>query len=115
MEDLNGSALSLAGQYAIVGIGCRFPGGVTSPQGFWELLREGRDAITEIPADRPDWERLYDPDPGVAGRIYARFGGFVDDIDMFDARFFGISPREATRIDPQQRMLLEVVWHAFED
>src|SRR5207244_1984720 len=77
--------------------------------------REGRDAIGDIPADRPDWARLYDPDPGAAGRIYTRLGGFVEGIDQFDARFFGISPREAARIDPQQRLLLEVVWQAFED
>jgi 1-acyl-sn-glycerol-3-phosphate acyltransferase len=104
-----------ARQYAIVGIGCRLPGGVNSPAEFWRLLCEGRDAIAEIPPDRPDWHRLYDPDPGAAGRIYARLGGFIDGIDRFDARFFGISPREATRIDPQQRLLLEVVWQAFED
>jgi 1-acyl-sn-glycerol-3-phosphate acyltransferase len=104
-----------ASPYAIVGIGCRFPGGADSPAQFWQLLRDGRDAITEIPPDRPDWHRLYDADPTAAGRIYARLGGFIDGIDRFDARFFGISPREATRIDPQQRLLLEVVWHAFED
>ena len=104
-----------AKQYAIVGIGCRFPGGADSPDAFWKLIAEGRDAIGPIPPDRPDWQRLFDPDPAAAGRIYMREGGFVDAIDRFDARFFGISPREAARIDPQQRLLLEVVWHAFED
>ncbi|HET6546723.1 MAG TPA: SDR family NAD(P)-dependent oxidoreductase [Rhodanobacteraceae bacterium] len=103
------------GRHAIVGIGCRLPGGVESPAAFWQLLTEGRDAIVEVPADRPDWQRLFDPDPSAVGRIHARVGGFIDGIDRFDARFFGISPREAMRIDPQQRLLLEVVWHAFED
>jgi phthiocerol/phenolphthiocerol synthesis type-I polyketide synthase C len=102
-------------QFAIVGIGCRFPGDADSPAKFWKLLCDGRDAITDIPDDRPDWHRLYDPDPQAPGRIYARRGGFLRDVDKFDGRFFGISPREATRIDPQQRMLLEVAWHALED
>ena len=103
------------GGYAIVGIGCRFPGGANSPGEFWQLLAEGRDAIGPVPGDRPDWAALYDPDPGAVGRIYARLGGFIADIDRFDARFFGISPREAVHIDPQHRFLLETVWHAFED
>jgi 1-acyl-sn-glycerol-3-phosphate acyltransferase len=104
-----------AGHYAIVGIGCRFPGGADSPDAFWNLLIEGRDAIGAIPDDRPDWHRLYDADPAAAGRIYMREGGFIEGIDRFDARFFGISPREAAHIDPQHRLLLEVVWNAFED
>ncbi len=106
---------SRVGGYAIVGIGCRFPGGVHSPEDFWRLLAEGRDAIGPVPEDRPDWGALYDPDPAATGRIYARLGGFIDDIDAFDAGFFGISPREAVHIDPQHRFLLEAVWHAFED
>jgi acyl transferase domain-containing protein len=101
--------------YAIVGIGCRFPGGADSPAAFWELLREGRDVVGPVPEDRPDWAALYDPDPAAVGRIYAREGGFVDGIDAFDPLCFGISPREAVRMDPQQRLLLEVVWHAVED
>jgi acyl transferase domain-containing protein len=103
------------GHYAIVGIGCRFPGGANSADAFWTMLAEGRDAIGPVPDDRPDWAALYDPDPGATGRIYARLGGFIDDIDKFDARFFGISPREAVHIDPQHRFLLETVWQAFED
>ena len=100
---------------AVVGIGCRFPGGGNSPETFWKLLCDGVDAITEVPAERFDSAALFDPDPGRPGKLYSRWGGFVDGVDEFDAGFFGISPREAARIDPQQRMLLEVVWEAFED
>ena len=100
---------------AIVGIGCRFPGGAYGPQRFWELLREGRDAITEMPRDRFDLDALFDADPHAPARMYTRWGGFIDDVDRFDARFFGISPREAVRIDVQHRLLLETVWEALED
>jgi acyl transferase domain-containing protein len=100
---------------AIVGIGCRFPGGVRTPEEFWELLCNGVDAISEMPADRFDLDSLFDPDPGRAGKLYTRWGGFLDRVDEFDADFFGISPREARRIDPQQRLLLEVGWEALED
>jgi amino acid adenylation domain-containing protein len=100
---------------AIVGIGCRFPGGVSSPAQFWNLLCDGLDAITEVPPDRFDLDQFFDPDPAVPGKTYSRWGGFVDRIDAFDADFFGIAPREACRIDPQQRLLLEVVWEALED
>jgi acyl transferase domain-containing protein/SAM-dependent methyltransferase len=99
---------------AVIGIGCRFPGGVEGPDAFWDLLREGRDVITDVPADRWDIEALYDPDPDAPGRMYTRRGGFVDGVDRFDAGFFRISPREATTMDPQQRMLLEVGWEALE-
>ena len=99
---------------AIVGMGCRLPGGSTSPEAYWELLREGRDGITEVPADRWDGDALFHPDPERPGRINTRWGGFVDGLDRFDARFFGINPREAEQMDPQQRLLLEVAFEAFE-
>lgn len=100
---------------AIVGIGCRFPGGAHDPAALWTLLMNGVDAITEVPADRWDAGDLYDPDPLAAGKASSRWGGFLDDIEGFDAAFFGISPREAARMDPQQRLLLEVAWDALED
>lgn len=100
---------------AILGMGCRLPGGVSDPEGYWRLLVEGVDAVSEVPADRWDNARLHDPDPDSAGHISSRWGGFVRDVDRFDAAYFGISPREAVRMDPQQRMLLEVAVDALED
>ncbi|MCC5857567.1 MAG: amino acid adenylation domain-containing protein [Ectothiorhodospiraceae bacterium] len=100
---------------AIVGIGCRFPGGANSPEAFWTLLRNGEDAVTELPADRFDLHELFDSDPAATGKIYTRWGGFLDQVEEFDADFFGIAPREARRMDPQQRVLLEVVWEALEN
>jgi acyl transferase domain-containing protein len=110
-----GEATSGSNAFAIVGIGCRFPGGVDGPGAFWRLLRDGVDAITEVPADRFDAGALFDPDPAAQGTLYARHGGFVAGIDAFDGDFFGIAPRELRRMDPQQRLLLEVVWEALED
>jgi microcystin synthetase protein McyD len=99
---------------AILGVGCRFPGGVEGPESFWNLLCEGRDATSEIPSERWDIEAWYDPDPAAPGRMASRRGGFLTGIDQFDAEFFGISPREAALIDPQQRLVLEVAWEALE-
>ena len=100
---------------AIVGIGCRFPGGINSPETFWEFLINNGDGISDIPFDRWDSFSYYDPDIEKKGKSYTRKGGFLDKIDEFDPKFFGISPREAKYIDPQQRLMLEVTWEALED
>ncbi|NEO71020.1 polyketide synthase, partial [Moorena sp. SIO3H5] len=99
---------------AIVGMGCRFPGGVKDPESFWQLLKNGVDSITEIPGERWDIKDYYHPDPDVPGKMYTRYGGFLEKVDQFEPQFFGISPREATAMDPQQRLLLEVSWEALE-
>jgi len=99
---------------AIIGIGCRFPGS-SGPEAFWQSIRDGVDAITEVPADRFNLKDVYDPDPTIPGKINTRWGGFIEQVDQFDPQFFGISPREAARMDPQQRLLLEVTWEALED
>ncbi len=98
---------------AIVGMACRFPG-ADNPAEFWQLLRDGVDAITEVPPSRFDVDAVYDPAPEAPGKMYTRWGGFLRDIAGFDPHFFGISPREAANMDPQQRLLLEVTWEALE-
>src|SRR5690606_11611921 len=100
---------------AVVGMGCRFPGGATSPEAYWAQLRDGVDAVTEAPSERWDLERLYDDDPDAPGRMATRWGSFIDGLEDFDPWFFGISPREALGMDPQQRLLLEVAWEALEN
>ncbi|MEO0820505.1 MAG: type I polyketide synthase, partial [Pseudomonadota bacterium] len=99
---------------AIVGMGCRFPGGADTPEAFWELVREGRDAVTEVPKERWDVDAIFDPDPDAIGKTYTRWGAFIDDFNWFDPTFFGITRREARSIDPQQRLLLETTWEALE-
>jgi phthiocerol/phenolphthiocerol synthesis type-I polyketide synthase B len=100
---------------AIVGIGCRFPGGIVDAKSYWDALVGERDAITEIPPDRIDVGYFYDPEPAKPGRMMTSRGGFLGELDSFDADFFGIAPREAERLDPQQRLLMETAWEALED
>src|SRR5512147_1184080 len=100
---------------AIVGIALRLPGGVTDMASFERLLWDGVDAITPIPPERWSLEDWYDADPQAPGKMSTREGGFIDEADRFDAEFFGISPLEAASMDPQQRLALELAWHALED
>jgi myxalamid-type polyketide synthase MxaE and MxaD len=100
---------------AVIGMGCRFPGGANNPDAFWQLLHNGTDAVTAVPADRWDGDALYDSDMLAAGKINTRQAAFLDRVDLFDADFFGISPREAAHMDPQQRLLLEVAYETLED
>ncbi|MBY0277005.1 acyltransferase domain-containing protein, partial [Candidatus Binatia bacterium] len=100
---------------AIVGMACRFPGGADGPDGYWRVLEGGVDAVRELPAERWDLDANYDPVLQTPGKIHTRQGGFLENIDRFDAEFFGISPREAAVMDPQQRLALEVAWEAIED
>jgi acyl transferase domain-containing protein/NADPH:quinone reductase-like Zn-dependent oxidoreductase/NAD(P)-dependent dehydrogenase (short-subunit alcohol dehydrogenase family)/SAM-dependent methyltransferase/acyl carrier protein len=99
---------------AVIGLGCRFPGGANDPEEFWRLLHDGRHGVREIPPDRWDVDAYYDPNPDTPGKIATRFGGFLDQVDRFEPQFFGIAPREALTMDPQQRLLLEVSWEALE-
>ena len=99
---------------AVIGIGCRFPG-ANDPEAFWALLRDGVDAVTEVPSERFDVDSFYDPTQGQPGKMNTRWGGFLQQVDQFDPNFFGISPREAEHMDPQQRLVLEVAWEALEN
>ena len=99
---------------AIIGIGCRFPGSVSTPEAFWQFLMQGENGITEIPPERWDVENFFDPDPNAPGKSYSRWGGFLDNVSHFDAGFFNVSPREAMQMDPRQRLLLETAWEALE-
>jgi len=100
---------------AIIGIGCRLPGGVNDAESFWKLLVEAREAVSDVPSDRWNIERFFDNEPGLPGKSIAKRAGFLDNIDQFDPQFFGISPREAPFVDPQHRLLLETAWEAIED
>ena len=99
---------------AVVGMSCRLPGGVASPEDFWQLLCKRDDAITDIPADRWNLEKYYDQDPAEPGKMYVRQGGFINDVYHFDRDLFGLSKRESLSMDPQQRLLLELSWEALE-
>ncbi|WP_264892337.1 MULTISPECIES: sulfolipid-1 biosynthesis phthioceranic/hydroxyphthioceranic acid synthase [Mycobacterium] len=99
---------------AVIGMACRLPGGIDSPDALWEALLRGDDLVTEVPAHRWDVEEFYDPEPGVPGRTVCKWGSFLDDVADFDPEFFGISEREATEMDPQHRLLLQTSWEAME-
>ena len=99
---------------AIIGMGCRYPGGVRTPEEFWHLLSSGEDILSDIPDDRWDFEAHFDPEITVPGKMYVRKGYYLDDIDQFDPQFFGLSPREAESLDPQQRLVMEVSWETLE-
>ncbi|KVW78872.1 type I polyketide synthase [Burkholderia ubonensis] len=114
MQKIQALSARLDQPVAIVGIGCRMPG-ADSPDALWALLRDGREALSEVPAERWDLDAHYDATPGTPYKTYARRAGYLAEVDRFDARFFGISPREAQRMDPQQRLLLEVSHQALED
>jgi acyl transferase domain-containing protein/acyl-CoA synthetase (AMP-forming)/AMP-acid ligase II/acyl carrier protein len=113
-ETTRRSPLTTHESIAVIGIGCRFPG-AAGPEAFWRLLRDGVDAITRVPSDRWDIDAFYSEDANKPGTMNTRFGGFLHDVGCFDRAFFGIAPREAERMDPQQRMLLEVTFEALED
>ncbi len=108
------SRIAAAEPIAVVGMGCRFPGGADGPEGYWNFLTSGGDGISEIPPDRWNADEFYDPDQFAPGRMSSKWGGFLSDVAGFDADYFGISPREAEAMDPQQRLMLEVAYEALE-
>ena len=108
------SRIASAEPVAVVGIGCRFPGNASGPDGYWNFLANGGDGISEIPADRWNADEFYDADQFAPGRMSSKWGGFLSDVSGFDADYFGISPREAEAMDPQQRLMLEVAYEALE-
>ncbi|BBY06289.1 sulfolipid-1 biosynthesis phthioceranic/hydroxyphthioceranic acid synthase [Mycobacterium noviomagense] len=110
----NGNGTASVTPVAIIGMACRLPGGIDSPELLWEALLRGDDMVTEVPPERWDADEYYDPEPGVPGRSVTKWGAFIDDVGGFDADFFGISEAEATAIDPQHRLLLETSWEAVE-
>ena len=114
-REARGPAPDRAEPIAIVGLGCRLPGGLDDPHALWRALTSGFDGIREVPAERWHLEDWFDDDAQAPGRMSTRWGGFVDDIDAFDAPFFAISPREATQMDPQQRLALQTTWRALQD
>lgn len=112
LKEINQSAKE---PIAVIGMSCRFPGGCTTPEKFWEFLQNKGDGVRDIPQERWDVEEFYDPEPGVPGKMYLRQANFLqEDVGQFDARFFRISPLEAAEMDPQQRILLELSWEALE-
>ena len=119
-QSLRNSSDSSPGQakqeaIAIVGMACRFPGGADSPEAYWQLLESAKDAIIPVPKNRWDVDAYYHSDQELAGKMYTRNGGYLEEVDQFDAQFFGISPREAASMDPQQRLALELAWEALEN
>ena len=113
-EQLDSARRASEEPIAVIGVGCRLPG-ASDPDAFWDMLKDGREGIREVPAARWSVDEYFDPDPDAPGKISTRSGGFLDQIDGFDPAFFGISPREAATMDPQQRLLLEVSWEALEN
>src|SRR3954468_12580241 len=114
-EKLEASERSAKEPIAITGMACRFPGGADTPEAFWRLMCEGRSGVREVPPDRWNLQELYDPDTSAPGKVSTRWGGFIDRIDQFDPAAFEIAPREAAFMDPQQRLMLEVIFEALEN
>jgi acyl transferase domain-containing protein/NADPH:quinone reductase-like Zn-dependent oxidoreductase/NAD(P)-dependent dehydrogenase (short-subunit alcohol dehydrogenase family)/acyl carrier protein len=114
-EQGGGADLRSCEPIAVIGMGCRLPGGINTPDDYWRLLESGTDAVREVPATRWDVDAYFDPDPRAPSKISSRWAGMLDQLALFDAGFFGIAPREAASMDPQQRLLLEVSWDALND